>query len=385
LTHEWLTDRFLFCCLSQEQQALLREELDEGRYRAAYLNQQNLVKEKTGYRCSTCGRFYPMVQILYRGEAMAPERFAKLPARPVKHRKAALAFLGDHYYAVSKKTLLKFCMGEDGTAVQTDEIPVMGGVYHAALSEDEQYLATLTLGGTLAVIDAAAKQTIARKRGMTRAYVFAQEHRLLYYHADAIRCWDFAADTEEIIWQVPAAWKEVSPVLCHEVTYSRADRTCRFHLTSAEADWAVVVSERAEVRVIGLPHMPAGHQLAYMHEQRALTLSAGDRILVLDENGQVREKHDCPKLLKTGDGGAFPVTRFMPQGPRRVFLSPDGKWFLLDYASAIILMDRADGTIRYCKASCTGQISTHMGFADARRFWYVWGDTTWVQALPDQA
>ncbi len=52
-----LIDGNLFCCLSQEQQEEIRTDIGNKKFQTVYHYQENLIKEKTGYRCSVCGDF----------------------------------------------------------------------------------------------------------------------------------------------------------------------------------------------------------------------------------------------------------------------------------------------------------------------------------------
>lgn len=164
MTHNWLTDRFLYCCLSEAQKAQLKEDLDRGENRTPYMMQQNLVKEKTHYRCRVCGKTYPFLEIAQGDERIDPRTASKLPGKQEKYRKRAAVFRGDHYYALNKKSLLRFGLDPDGQMFQTDEILVMGGVYQVAVSRDEGYLATETLSNTVAVIDLKPNRWRAKKR-----------------------------------------------------------------------------------------------------------------------------------------------------------------------------------------------------------------------------
>lgn len=391
LTHHFIAQHFLYCCLSQEQKEQLEKDLDNGKNQTAYLLQRNLVKEKEGFRCSVCGRFYPVKQIWYRDEMIEPKRAAKLAGKPEKFKKAAVAFCGDHYYAQSKKTLLKFEIDADRKARQTDEIPLMGGVCHAILSGDEKYIATETFGHTVEIIDASTKQIVGRKRQrrINGAFAFDQHNKLLWFFEDAIRCWDFLADKEEIIWQVPAEWKD-SPqpgyVVCSNVICNRKDNSHWFQCNAGRADYAVVIKDRVVEKVVQLPHVPALHHLLYAQEQDVYTLTTEDSILLLDGNGQITETCACPQVQLTSDGGGeFCIARFSPKGPLRACLSPDGIWILLDYGTSVLLMRRKDGEICHCINSCTGRTAQRMGFVDNRHFWYTWGDTTYIQEIPDAA
>ncbi|MBR6668364.1 MAG: hypothetical protein IKL25_08405 [Clostridia bacterium] len=389
LTHHFITQHFLYCCLSQEQKAQLEKDLDNGKNQTAYLLQRNLVREKEGFRCSICGKFYPSEQIWYRDEIIEPKSAAKIALKPEKFKKAAVAFFGDHYYALNGKKLLRFGIDADRVAIQTDEIPIMGGVYHTILSMDEKYVATETFRHTVAIIDASTKQTVARKRqcDMNGAFAFTLHNQLLYFFQDAIRCWDFLESREEMIWQVPAEWRDSSHpvhVVCSSVVYNGKDNSHWFQCKAGQADYAVVIKDQTVEKVVRLPNVPTLHDLVYTQEQDLYTLTTEDSILLLDGNGQIRETCVCPQIQSTSDGGGmFCIVQFPPKGPHRAFLSPDGAWMLLDFFTSIMLMRREDGVICHCIYSHTGRSTSQMGFVDNQHFWYVWGDTTYIQEIPE--
>ena len=63
---------FLFCCTPN--------------------NRQNFQKEKNGYRCIACGKFYPFLQIKHRDKLIVPKEFSKPNGKNLKHKKSAIAF-----------------------------------------------------------------------------------------------------------------------------------------------------------------------------------------------------------------------------------------------------------------------------------------------------
>jgi len=389
LTHHFLTQHFLYCCLTQEQKKQLAEDLDSGKYQTAYLLQRNLIREKEGFRCSICGKFYPSELIWYRNKVIEPKAVARIARKPEKFKKAAVAFYGDHYYAQNGKKLLKFEMNADKVAMQTDEIPIMGGVYHTILSIDEKYIATETFGHTVAIIDTSTKQPVAQIRqcNINRAFAFTQHNQLLYFFQDAIHCWGFTEDKIDIIWKVPAEWKDSSHpvhVVCSNVIYNSKDRSYWFQCKAGQADYAVVIKDQAVEKVVRLPNVPTLHRLVYSQEQDLYTLTTEDSILCLDGNGQIIETCACPQIQSTSDGGSmFCIVQSPPKGPHRAFLSPDGAWMLLDFFTSVMLMKREDGSIHHCIYSHTWRTASQMGFVDSQHFWYTWGDTTYIQEIPE--
>lgn len=126
-------DGNLFCCLSKEQQEEAKTDIENNKFKTVYNYQENFVKEKTGYRCSICGKFYPYLSIKYDNELIAPEDISKLKGKLKKYKKASTVFYGEHYYAYNKKTLLKFEMDAEQNMQQTDVIPIMGEVYNTII------------------------------------------------------------------------------------------------------------------------------------------------------------------------------------------------------------------------------------------------------------
>lgn len=213
--------RFLLCCLLREQKASIQQEIEKRNYVPVYAHQTNLVKEKSGYRCGLCGKFYPFLQLRYGDTLIDPKPLSKPVGKLQKNKKASQAFFSDHSYALSKKSLLKFEQDAGGTMHQTDAIPLMGDVYHVRLSQTEVYIAAETFRGTITIIDARTKQVIAKKLKcpVNGAFIFSGDSSLLYFFGDAIRCWNFLEQEDRVVWRVPGEWQR-SPVVCNTVLYN---------------------------------------------------------------------------------------------------------------------------------------------------------------------
>ena len=388
MTYTRLMDHTLYCCLSREQEAQLREALDHGQGQTVALLQQNLVNDRNGCRCTICGKHYPSKRIYYQGEPIALSRLASIRGKTGKGKKKAVAFFGDHYYAHNKKTLLRFELSEDGMTRQTDEIPVVGYVCHTLVSDDEKYIATETIQGTLSIIDASSKQMIARKtrRSPHGNFAFASDHELIFFFQETIRCWNFIENRETVIWQAPKAWK-VAPnpvhVGCIRVICNRRKNSYLFQCCAGQKNYAVFIRNRTFDSAREIPSNSWHNKLMYVQEQEVYTLGVGERILLLDEQCQVREIRACPQMQEISFvGGDFAFLQYTNQWLERVFMSPDGKWFLLGYFQYAILMNREDGRI-YGFVDSAGSGILDMGFVDDRRFWYAMGDTTYIQDLPE--
>lgn len=74
------------------------------------------------------------------------------------------------------------------------------------------------------------------------------------------------------------------------------------------------------------------------------------------------------KLLYSNGGAYFPITIHENDYPHRIFLSPDGKWILLDYFMSVILMKRENYEIKYCLFSYKGRTAQDMGGVDSKHF-----------------
>lgn len=384
-----LIDGNLFCCLSQEQQEEVKNDIKNRNIRTVYRYQENLVKEKTGYRCSECGEFYPYLRIKYENKLIAPEDISKLKGELKKYKKASTVFCNNHYYAQNKKTLLKFECDSEQNMQQTDAIPIMGEVYHTIMSKDEKYIATENFNGTIGIVDVSTKQIIAKKQKckINGSFIFSEEDILLYFFEDAIRYWDFIENKEEIIWTVPEEWKiskdnKIIHVVCNNVIYNGTKSTYLFQCMSGDITYVVVIKDKNLDEVVQLPKAPTLSRLVYMEELKQYTLVSEDGVNIYDENFRVIEKISYPNFISFSNGGGyFPITMHDSEYPQRIFLSPDGKWILIDYFTKVVLMKRENYEIKYCLFSYTGKTAQHMGFVDNKHFWYTWGDTTYIQEI----
>ena len=383
---------FVFCCLSQEQQERLDTATENNSPKAVYDAQRNLLREKHGYRCSVCGKFYPYRELDYQNSKTDPRKYAKAAGTLRKGKKAAVVFNGQHYYAQNKKTLLRFEADSDGSFRENDSIPIMGEVYHTIVSGDGKYIATETFGGTIAVLDVKTKQYIARKRQtkINGEFIFTQDNRLLFFHKGNITLWDFCEEAEQVVWSVPTEWKNCGdpqkqiPVLCANIIYNHKEQTYLFVCDAREKTYVVVLKDMQLQQVVELPGVPPNSKLVFEDSLNRYTLPTSDNVIVFDSDFRIVETFVPPHIVKNQDGGGvFPVTRCVIRNPNRVFLSPDGKWLLLDYFTTVILMRHGDFRIEYCLYSYTGKVAQHMGFLDNNHFWYTWGDTTYIQELEE--
>lgn len=381
---------FVFCCLSQEQPESIYNEAERGNRRAIYLAQQNLVREKTGYRCSTCGKFYPYITLEYQSTQTDPGACPKVTGSLRKGKKAANIFRDGFYYAKSKKTLLKFESDDQGNFRETDSLPVMTGVGYAILSHDDKYIATETLGGTIEILDVGAKRSIARKlKAHTHGHmVFARDHKLFYFYKDQIRLWDFFENSDRTLWSVPKKWKACADpkrpihVFCKSVFFNPIGDAVFFELSAGEYTYVISVKNMDVKQVAQLPGGITVGQLIFEKNLNLYTFPATNRVIIYDSNFREVETILPPCVVKNHDGGGiFPVTRHEAKIPGRTILSPDGKWLLLNYSGTVILMRHEDLSVRACLYSYTGKTINQMGFVDPNSFWYTMGDSTYIQEI----
>lgn len=383
-------DGNLFCCLSKEQQEEIKRDIENQNMKKVYHYQENLIKEKTGYCCGVCGACYPYLRMKYKDELIAPEDISKLEGELKKYKKAATFFCDNHYYAQNKKTLLKFEPDVKQNMQQTDVIPIMGDVYHTIMSQDEKYIATENFKGTLGIVDACTKQMIAKKQKckINGSFIFSEDDNLLYFFEDTIRCWNFIENKEEIIWKVPEEWKlsgdneKTIHVVCNNVIYNGTKHTYLFQCVAGEITYVVVIKDKDLDEVVQLPDAPVLCRLVYVEERNQYTLVSEGKVNIYDEHFNSIENFAYPDFIHISDGGGyFPVTIHESDYPHRIFLSPDGKWILLDYFTSVILMKHENYEIKYCLFSYTGRTAQNMGFVDSKHFWYTWGDTTYIREI----
>lgn len=378
---------FVFCCLSQEQQNQIEIAIKNNMPAPIYHAQENLVKEKSGYRCKKCGKLYSFLQLDYKHTLMNPQKYSKPAGNLYKGKKAAVVFCDRYYYAQNKKTLLKFEVDTEHNVRQTDTIPIMGDVYHTIVSQDEKYIATETFQGTIEVIDTYTKLPVAKKQKtpINGAFIFTYDHKLLYFFEDAIRCWDFINNEDMIVRSIPEQQKlhfGYPKIVCDNILYDSRTQTHLFQFNGRGDTYVVVQKDMGVERELQLPAAPTLSKLVYSEEQNQYTLTEKSHVVIYDSDFDVVERFASPRMICIHDGGGmFPVTRHVSEHPNRTFLSPDGKWLLLDYFNSIILMRREDKEICFCLYSYTGKAAQNMGFTDCSRFWYTWGDTTYIQQI----
>lgn len=378
---------FVFCCLPPDQQKQIEHASNSNLASIIYQAQENLIKEKYAYRCQTCGKTYPFLQLEHEDTLLDPESYAKPSGKLYKGKKSAVFFCKDHYYATNKKSLLKFELTWDRTFRQTDSYPIMGGVYHIIVSPDERYIATETFGGTLQIVDTHTKLPIAQKQktSINGAFILTNDHKLLYFFEDAIRCWDFLGHTDTVIDTITDQQKAkygYPKTVCKNILYNSTSQTYLFEFNGISSTYVVAIKDMASHQEWLLPAAPTRSKLVYSAEQDLYTLSQKDHVAIYDAAFHVVETFTPPRIKIIHDGGGrFPVTRHISQYPSRTFLSPDGKWILLDYFNYVILMGREDLEIKFCLFSYTGRATLHMGFVDSKHIWYAWGDTTYIQQI----
>ncbi len=328
----------------------------------------------------------------YQNKATAPESISKIKGKLTKYKKNADIFCGDHYYAQSKRTLQKYELVSSRYAQLTDEIPVKGDLFHAITSQKDRYVAIESFNGTIEIVDTNAKTSIAKKKNskINGAFTFSKERDLLYFGNNAIKRWDFIEDTEDVIWSVPLEWiqsdghEKALPCVCNNIIYNSTSDTYLFQCTAKNTTYAVFIKDNKLMKTVLLPPIPTLCKLVYVKELNLYTFVSKGEIHLCDENFDTIEVFSYPGIIHISNGGGFfPITRQNSSYPHRTFLSPDGKWILLDYFNSIILIDHNNYNLKHCIFSFTGKAATHMGFLDAKRFWYTWGNSTYMQEIDE--
>ncbi len=382
---------FLFCCMSQEEQEGVYTAVAGNNRRTVYEAQQNLQREKDGYRCSICGRFYPYIGLEYQDDQVDLKKYAKIKGTLRKGKKAAMIFGGDFYYAKNKKTLLKFEADATGAFRETDVIPVMADVGYGAVSHDGKYLLTVTLKKTIEIIDTRTKERIARKlRTPWQKFIFTKDNRVLYFLEDNIRLWDFHKNTDSVVWTAPKEWKQGEDpsrrvnIVCKNLFYNGREKAYFFVLSGLDATYVVLVKNMEVDRIVQLPGVRVFYDLTFEEALNRYTFPMGDRVVLYDSDFQVVESFVPPCIARNHDGGGiFPVSQHKDRCPGCVLLSPNGKWLLLYYYEAVVLMRHEDLSIKLCLSSHTGTRVTQVGFIDGNHFWYTRGDTTYIQEIEE--
>ena len=383
---------FLFCCMSEEEQEMVYTAAINRNPRAVYEAQKNFLREKHGYRCSICGKFYPYIGIDYENAQVDLKKYAKIKGTLRKGKKAAVIFGKEFYYAKNKKTLLKFEADFTGVFQETDVIPVMTDVCSCAISDDRKYIITVTLGSTIEIIDTSTKERIARKKRtpINGKCIFTKDNRVLYFLQNNIRLWDFHKNTDLVVWTAPKEWKQGEGpsrrvnIVCMNHFYNSREKAYFFVLAGIDATYAVSVKDMEVERIIQLPMVPVYHDLVFEETLNRYTLPTTDHVIVYDSDFQVMETFVPPCIVNHHDGGGvFPVSRHSTRCPNYVHLSPDGKWLLLYYSGSVVLMRHEDLSVKFCLCSDTGKRVTQTGFVDCNHFWYTRGDTTYIQEIEE--
>ena len=384
-------DNYLFCCLSQEMQQEIKTDIDRGVSDTVYKNQKNLIEEKRGYRCNNCGKFYPFLTVEYQNKIITPEAIPKIKRKPLKNKKASDIFCVDHYYAQNKRTIQKYELSADGSAHLTDEIPSSVDLLYAAVSRDDRYIVIENFNGTIEIVDTNTKASVVKKKNkkIHGAFIFSEDNELLYFESYAIKKRNFNEGTESVVWSVPREWirsqdGEDSPCVCNNIIYNCANDTYLFQFAVKIKTYAVFIKDKKTIKTVRLPKIPSLCKLVYNKELKLYTYSSEDQIYICDENFETIEAFSYPTLTSISSGGGwFPITRHNAFYPHRTFISPDGRWILLDCFNYIFLMDHKDYTLKHCIYSYNGNAATRMGFLDSDRFWYTWGNSTYIQEIDE--
>lgn len=374
----------LTCCRTDEELKQVQLDVQADDFKAMRRWQSNLASEKTGFRCTTCGRLYPIMEAHYRGHPIDLKALSKPLGRRLKLPKAALVFRGDHYYAVCKKSLLRYDLDAGGNAVLTDEIPIMGQVWYAAVSPSGQYIATETGSGTAAIVDSVTKETMLKRKNLCAGDTlrFADEDTLLYFRRnEGLFCWHFREEREECLWQPPEDWlaPEQQAVSCHAVLET-APRRLVYQISACAGDFALIPAEGGVAELVPLPKLPLLAEMTYYAGR--YVLPQADRVLVLDREFRLIDTFSFPeKITRNDGGGVFPIDTFTEYPPQRVHLSADGKWAFFDHGTMLLLLDREADAVRYVVWSNSFTSGTKNGILSDGRIWYNWAASTYLMEL----
>ena len=371
----------LTCCRTEAELEQMQLDVDSGDRRARYRIQSNLAAEKNGWRCTTCGRFHPMVELRHNGVSLDLKPLSKPLGRRLKYKKAACIFRGDHYYATNKKTLLRFDIDAAGNGCLSDETPIMGDTEYVTVSSDGRYIATETFGNTATVIDARTKEIIAKRRKLCAkgTFRFVGGDRLVYFRYDeGIFLWSFREDRVVCLWKPPEDWREpnVRPVVCCFHVLEPGDERLVYQLTAGWRNHVLVLDGLTPFEPIRLPDVPALCTLTYSAGRYILPTE--DSVLVYDEEFRLTNELDYPEIITRNDGGLFPIEIFTGYAPHHVHLSQDGTWALFDFHSELVLKNLETDEIRcfLWRSTCNGS-----GFLDDNRLWYTWADSTYIMDI----
>ena len=373
----------LTCCRTDAELEQMRKDVESGDRRARYRIQSNLTQEKTGWRCATCGKFHPMVEVHYNGVDLDRKPLSKPLGRRLKYKKWTRLFRGDHYYATQKKSLLRFDIDSSGTGVLTDEIPIMGDVEYFTVSGDDGLIATETFGKTAAVIDAITKETIAKRRkleGGNNFRFFDRDHLIYFKRDTGIFLWNFRECRETCLWTPPENWREPNkrPVVCCFNVLEPEKGTLVYQLTAGIWCFALILDGLIPREPIRLPDKLALTNMTYCAERYVLPLL--DRAIVYDKNFRPIRELSYPEVTTRNDGGIFPIETSTGDTPHHVHLSPNGRWALFDYHSELVLLDLEADKVRYFLWN-HWTTSNGAGFLDDHRLWYTWADSTYIMEL----
>ena len=373
----------LTCCRTDAELEQMRLDEASGDHRARHRIQSNLTREKTGWRCSTCGKFHPMVEVHYNGVELDRKSLSKPLGRRLKYKKWTRLFRGDHYYAIQKKSLLRFDIDSSGTGVLTDEVPIMGDVEYFTVSGDDELIATETFGKTAAVIDAVTKETIAKRRklqGGNNFRFFDRDHLIYFKHNTGIFLWNFRENLETCLWTPPESWRDPQNrlVVCCFNVLEPEKGTLVYQLTAGCRNFVLILDALTPREPIRLPDTPALCELTYCAGRYILPTEDG--ALVYDESFRLIRVLPCPEIITRNDGGIFPIEIFSGQAPYHVHLSPNGRWALFDYHSELVLLDLEADKVRYFLWN-HWTTSNGAGFLDDHRLWYTWADSTYIMEL----
>lgn len=383
-----MDDEFLFCCLSTDEKIQLERELNEENYRYVYELQKNFTVEKNGIRCRKCGKWYPYRKLNFHNKILEAEQYKKFPGITNKYQKAALYFKKTHYYARNKNLLQKYSI-QNGISVKEYEFNIMGETLYYAFSTDEQFVATATLKGTIAVQDLVHGDTIAKKRmkNTIHAFVFAPDGRTLVYFADGFLWeWDFKTNKTQNLVDCRNMFGDIEDkqhIVCKSLCLDSKKESYIMELCMNEKTILAKSSlDNIEILSERVPYGSVTSHVIHNYENGCYTIPCDGYGLLCDEKLKETERIDIPTIRKClAPTGWAPISCFEITIPNRIFVSSDKKWALLDYFTDVILMRLSDQKIMFYLFDNNGSPAVQMGFIDEETFWYSWRATTYVHRI----
>lgn len=385
-----MRDKWLFCCLTDEQKNTLKENDCSINPRIIFDFQKNLKLEGKTIKCDICGKKYPISQVEYNGELIELENLKRPRQKPKKYGKVAEHICSDHYYGFYKKTFFKSFFDKDINAVQADEIAFKGEQKRSAISCDERFVSIVFHNGSISIIDIVEKRTVAKKTKSEYVNVnslveFDDNNNLLIFTNGRITSWDFLNNKEEIIWSAPEGVFHGG----RNVVRNRKDNKIVFYCLKDDSERfaaihsvVLVIGSKGVEKIVSIPGEDMFGELSYSEEQGVYSLCIDKEIRIYDKEFQLLDQYQYPSFNNyMNGGGLFPIMKAGDfDSPHIVVVSPNGKWLLLKYLTKIILLKRDTKECVLCVDNNRSP-GEKAGFIDEKNIWYTQGRSTYIQEI----